>query len=182
MRPSRGVRPPSSLETRAGSPPSSVKLLVRYQRIERMDQLDELWPVCEAWFIDIGESHTSLSPLTYYRSPQPDRSWVTAAGAILDTAALAASTLDRPRDSQAELFPRTGYLALRRIADLFAIPYNDHPKADDPISIRREEYDAVCDRLAGRVSHSSPTATRAGAASRAGALTTTPSWSPSPCW
>ena len=51
----------------------------------------------EAWFADIEESHTSNPALVFFRSPQPGRSWITAAGCILDTAAVVASTLDRPR-------------------------------------------------------------------------------------
>ena len=48
--------------------------------------------------MDVEESHTSLPALVYFRSPQPERSWITAAGCVLDTAALVDSTLDRPRD------------------------------------------------------------------------------------
>ena len=57
---------------------------------------------------DIEESHTALQPLVLYRSPQPNRSWITAAGAVLDSAAVVASTLDRPRDPDAELCIRAG--------------------------------------------------------------------------
>jgi hypothetical protein len=87
-------------------------------------------------------------PLVLYRSPQPKRSWITAAGAILDTASLVASTLDRPRDPRAELCIRAGYLCLQRIATPFSIPFNPDPSPTDPISVSRQEYDAVCDELA----------------------------------
>jgi hypothetical protein len=73
---------------------------------------------------------------------------VTAAGAILDSAALAASTLDIPRDAHADLCIRAGYLALWRIADLFRLTYSQAPAPDDPISISREEFDEVCRQLA----------------------------------
>jgi hypothetical protein len=100
------------------------------------------------WFADIEESHTSLAALVFFRSPQPDHSWVTAAGAVLDAAAIAASTLDIPRDAQADLCLRAGYLALRRIADFFKVPHNSDPQPGDPISISREEYEAACEQLA----------------------------------
>ena len=74
---------------------------------------------------------------------------MTAAGAVLDTASFAASTLDRPRDAQAELCVRAGYIALRRVADFFRITYPPDPSPTDPITIRREEYDALYDELAG---------------------------------
>jgi hypothetical protein len=138
----------TGLETRAGSPPSPLKMLIRYHKIQGMDHIGEVWPLWQAWFEVVEESHTALLPLIFYRSPQPDRSWVTAAGAVLDTAALVSSTLDRPRDPPAELCIRAGYLCLQRIAHVFAIPYNPDPAPGDPISITREEYDAVCETLA----------------------------------
>jgi hypothetical protein len=136
------------LEVRAGSPPSAVELFARYRRLHRLEQLHDLWLNWEAWFADVEESHTSLAALAFFRSPQPDRSWVTASGAILDAAALAASTVDIPRDPQADLCIRAGYLALRRVADFFRIAYDPEPKYGDPISITREEFDAACELLA----------------------------------
>ena len=62
-----------------------------------------LWVTWESWFAEIEETHTSLAALTFFRSPQSDHSWVTAAGAVLDAAALATSVLDIPRDRQADL-------------------------------------------------------------------------------
>jgi hypothetical protein len=122
-------------------------MILRYQRIHGLDRLTELWIEWERWFADIEESHTSLAALVFFRSPQPDHSWVTAAGAVLDAAALIRSTVDVPRDAQADLCIRAGYLALRRIADFFKIPYNANPRPDDPISISRTEFDAACDEL-----------------------------------
>jgi hypothetical protein len=136
------------LEVRAGSPPSAIEMFKRYHRIHGLDKLGSLWSTWEAWFADLEESHTSLGALVFFRSPQPHRSWVTAAGAILDAAALANSTLDIPHDPQADLCIRAGFLALRYICDFFRIKYDPAPKPTDPISIRREEFDATCDELA----------------------------------
>jgi len=138
----------TGLETLAGSPPSPFRMLKRYHRIGGLDDIDEVWATWLDWFNVVQESHTSLQPLVFYRSPRPDRSWVTAAGAVLDTAALTASTLDRPRDPQAELCIRAGYLCLQRIADTFRIPYDPNPRPDAPISVARTEFDALYDALA----------------------------------
>ncbi|MBA3943913.1 MAG: hypothetical protein H0X37_05050 [Herpetosiphonaceae bacterium] len=135
------------LEVRAGSPPSAVEMLGRFHRIQGFDRLLHVWTTWEAWFADISESHTSLAALAFFRSPQPRHSWVTASGAVLDAAALYASTIDAPRDAQAELCVRAGYVALRSIADLYNIHYPTNPKPEDPISITRAEYDAAYDRL-----------------------------------
>jgi hypothetical protein len=136
------------LEVRAGSPPSAVEMLARFGRIGGWDRLHETWAAWESWFADIEESHTSLAALAFFRSPQGHRSWVTAAGAVLDAAALTISTLDLPRDAQAALCIRAGYLALRHIASYFRLPYDPAPRPDDPISIRRDEFEAACEQLA----------------------------------
>jgi len=135
------------LEIRAGSPPSATTLIERAHRLNRLNKLSELWLNWEFWFTEIEETHTSLSALVFFRSPQGDRSWITAAGAVLDAASLAASTLDIPRDVQADLCIRSGYLALRRIADFLQIPYDAEPQPDDPISISRSEFDDACREL-----------------------------------
>lgn len=138
----------TGLETLAGSPPTPVKMLTRYYLIRGLDEIGEVWTTWRAWFEVVEESHTALLALVLYRSPQPDRSWVTAAGAVLDSAAITAAALDRPRDPQAELCIRAGYLCLRRIARLFSIPCKSDPSPTDPISVTRAEFDAVYDALA----------------------------------
>lgn len=136
------------LEVRAGLPPSPAELLTRYQRIGWLDQIDaELFPKWEQWFMDVEESHTSLPALVDFRSPQPERSWITAAGCILDTAALVDSTLDRPRRGAAPILLRTGFFALRRIADAFGITHPTDVGPGTTISVSRREYDLVCVEL-----------------------------------
>ncbi|MBA3423791.1 MAG: hypothetical protein H0U04_04455 [Rubrobacter sp.] len=136
------------LEAFAGSPPSSSEFLLRHYRIGGLTRLDDNWLSWQTWFADVEESHTSIAALCFFRSPQPDRSWVTAAGCTLDAAALHASCLDMEREPEAELCIRAGYLCLRHIANFFAIPYDSNPAPDDPISIRRAEFDEVWQKLA----------------------------------
>lgn len=137
------------LEVRAGSPPQPTTMLIRYHRIEgRLHQLTELWRTWEAWFADIEESHTTFPILVHFRSPQPDRSWITAAGALLDGAAIWVACVDHVIDPDAQLTLRAGYLALRRIADGFRIVYEHDPPPDGPISIDRQEWEHAMDALA----------------------------------
>lgn len=135
------------LEVRAGSPPSAIEFLLRYHRIGWLETLDEEWRQWEAWFADIEESHTSIPSLVFFRSPDPDRSWVTAAGAILDAAALDASAIPSTERAAPGVCIRAGYIALRRIADFFGIAYDPDPAPDDPISITRGEFDDAIGRL-----------------------------------
>jgi hypothetical protein len=131
------------LEARAGDPPAPNIWLARYHTIGLLPQIETEFTQWEAWFADIEESHTSNPALVFFRSPQPGRSWITAAGCILDTAAVVASTVDRPRSPQAQLLIRTGYLSLRHIADYFGIAYDPDPRPDDPISVSRREFDLL---------------------------------------
>jgi hypothetical protein len=136
------------LEVRAGLPPSPSELLRRYHAVNWLDSIDaELFPVWEKWFVDIEESHTSQPALVFFRSPHPERSWITAAGCVLDTAAIVSSTLDRPHDARADILIRSGYITLRRIADFFGIAYDPDPAPDGLISVSRVEFDEVCDEL-----------------------------------
>jgi hypothetical protein len=136
------------LETRAGTPPSPWELIIRSHQQQELDQLRELWASWQIWFAEIEESHTSLPPLIYFRSPRPELSWITAAGVVLDSAALILSTIDVPYEARATFCIRSGYLALRQIADFMDIDYDPDPAPSDPISISRDEFDAVCTALA----------------------------------
>jgi hypothetical protein len=139
----------TALEVRAGSPPTAVEMIKRFYRIHGFDHFGEVWDTWEEWFVEIEETHTSIGVLPFFRSPRPEHSWVTAAGAVLDTASLMVSSVDTKRDAHAQLCIRAGYLALRYIADLFKIRYNPTPTVDtERISISRAEFDAAFDELA----------------------------------
>jgi hypothetical protein len=132
------------LAGRAGTPPWTGRLLARYSEIGALKTIDaELFPRWEQWFAEVEESHTSNPALVFFRSPHPDRNWVTAAGCVLDTASIVVSTVDRPRNGDTELTIRTGFLCLRRIADYYGITYDPDPRPDDPISVTRREYDLL---------------------------------------
>lgn len=135
------------LEVRAGSPPSAVEMLKRVHQIRGLTFLHDMWTSWEVWFAEVEESHTSLVSLVFFRSPRAERSWVTAAGAVLDAASLTVSAVDIPHDPQADLTIRAGYLALRRISDYFGIEYDDNPAPTDPISISRWEFNAALDDM-----------------------------------
>lgn len=139
----------AKLATRAGTPPSAVELLQRYHAINWIGDLPVLWSDWEDWFTDIAETHTSLSVLVFFRSPNPDRSWITAAGALLDAASLAQSTLAIPWSPQAGLCIRAGTMALREIADFYRVPYDPDPPPDGQISIARSEFDEAYVTLGG---------------------------------
>ena len=134
-------------EAWADSPPTAYQMISRAHRTGELEQLREVWLNWQSWFAELEESHTSLASLAFFRSPKPDRSWITAAGSALDSAALVLSTVDVPWEPRAAFCIRTGYLSLRHIASFFGIAYDADPQPDGVISINRDEFEAVYSRL-----------------------------------
>ena len=137
----------AQLEVRAGNPPSGVHLLVQSQRMERFHLLDDFWVTWQQWFTELEETHTSIGVLSFFRSPQGHRSWVTASGAVLDGASLRLAAVDMPFDPEAGICVRAGFFALRAIADYYGIPYDPDPHPGDPIAITKDEFLQACDEL-----------------------------------
>jgi hypothetical protein len=145
---SRREQAVNMLGVRAGSPPSPLEMLQRFHRIHGLEKLADYWKNWEVWFADIEESHTTLPALTFFRSPRPDDSWITAAGIVLDSASLTLSSLNIPYEASAALCIRAGFIALRRIANYFNIVNPEDPHyPEDPISVSRQEFDKVLDQL-----------------------------------
>jgi hypothetical protein len=137
------------LEVRAGSPPSALEMLLRFHRNHGLDKLAEYWRIWEAWFADIDESHTTLPALIFFRSPRGENSWVTAAGTVLDAAAITLSAIEIPYEVSAALCIRAGFLTFRRVANYFDIPNPQDPHYPaTPICVERAEFDDVIEQLA----------------------------------
>ncbi|HSL97381.1 MAG TPA: hypothetical protein VK831_02300 [Candidatus Deferrimicrobiaceae bacterium] len=137
----------SLLETRAGSPPSPVALLTRLWKLDGLHQLHELLGRWELWFAELEETHTSLTALVHFRSQSADRSWVNAAGAVLDACALVSSPVQLDRDAQVDLTLRSGRSTLRRITTVFHLPFDPEPGTEGPVRIDRETFDRALAEL-----------------------------------
>ncbi len=140
----------TKLETFAGTPPTPTEMVRRLHFVQVLDNPETmmtLWQDWQDWFLQIEEQHTTLPLINFYRSPQPDRHWVTAAGCVLDTAAIIASSVEVERAGVAGLAIRAGFISLRSIADYFELPYDPDPNPGDPIQITRDEFEQVLDTL-----------------------------------
>ena len=138
----------AKLGVRAGTPASGTELLIRFWGAGQLELLTDLWTEAETWFIDLEESHTTLAALPFYRSPRSSRSWITAAGAVLDGASLLRSTIDVPVEARADLAITAGYATLDAIAGFFRIPTIARPaRPDGPIKVTQAEFDAAVDEL-----------------------------------
>ena len=135
------------LTIRGGSPPTPVAFIVRLHSINRLEHVGDRWEEWEDWFVELGETHTSFPALIYFRSASLDKNWLTAAETALDTAAILAATGLVPPSGQADTMIRSGYLALRAIADLYRLP-SEHLH-DNPLelSVTQRQFDQVLAEL-----------------------------------
>jgi hypothetical protein len=138
----------TQLSVRAGTPPTPWRLLELAHRAGYLTELDPVWNEWMQWFCEVSETHTSLGALAFFRSPNADRSWITASGTLLDSAALRLSVLNIPFTPEAGLCIRSGFLALREIADFFGFDHDADPSPGDPISIAHDEFMAIYEQLA----------------------------------
>ncbi len=138
----------SRLAVRAGVVPATPwGILEMAQSVASYDRLDELFREWEQWFTDVGESHTTLTMLNYYRSPSAEQTWIGCAASVLDAAALYNAALDIAPSASAGLCIRSGWISFRRLADYFRVAYPVPVDRSTPISISREEFDTVMRRL-----------------------------------
>jgi hypothetical protein len=139
----------TQLSVRAGTPPSAWRMLELAHRAGYLGNLDPVWNEWMQWFCELSETHTSLGALAFFRSPNSNRSWITAAGTVLDAAALRLAVVNIPFSPEPGLCIRSGFLALREIADFFGFEHDPDPSPGDPISVAREEFMEIYERLAG---------------------------------
>jgi hypothetical protein len=135
------------LSVRAGVPATPWGIIEIAQSVGSYERLDELWREWETWFMELRETHTTLTILNYYRTPIAGQTWVASAASVLDSAALFNAAVDLPASASAGLCIRSGWLALRGLADYFRIPYPEHPDGSEPISVTRAEFDEVLGHL-----------------------------------
>jgi len=135
------------LDARAGSPPDAVTLIERHHVYAGIETLDALWPEWERWIVDLGESHYSHPMLVFFRSSEPDHSWVTAAAALIDAANLRLSAIKAsgPGNAAAWMFYRAAIGSVVRLRRYF-----DDRVSDRPIMpVEQESFGRVLDHFAG---------------------------------
>jgi Ion channel len=98
----------SMLDSRAGSPPTAVELLVRLAGRTGnpgMEQkvLDEVLRDWERWAAELLESQISYPVLSFFRSQHSNQSWLAALTAMLDVTSLVLSGIDGVDPGQARL-------------------------------------------------------------------------------
>lgn len=135
------------LSVRAGVPATPWGILEIAHSVDDYGRLDELWREWESWFIELRETHTTLTILNFYRTPIPGQTWVGSATAVLDAAALYNAAVDLPPSASAGLCIRSGWLALRGLADYFRVDYPHDPDGTEQITIGRDEFELALAHL-----------------------------------
>jgi hypothetical protein len=85
---SRRERQMLLLDSKAGSQPTGVELLLRFSRANAMPRLAELLKDWEGFSAECLESYLSYPIIAYYRSQHDQESWLKSLTAVLDACAL----------------------------------------------------------------------------------------------
>jgi hypothetical protein len=137
-----------SLDELTGSQPNGVKVVDAYVNIFGPSRLGELWQTWIGWFANLATSGSTLSGELYLRSSRWERSWISAAGAMLDAAALVDSSLDLTTDPAAVRLVRFGSRTLRGILEPLRQRCPEQPTwPETPINITQQEFEDAYDHL-----------------------------------
>lgn len=138
----------TSLDQLAGTQPDGVKVIDAYVESYGSAKLGDLWQEWLGWFTNLGSAGSTLSGELYLRSSSWDRSWISAAGAMLDAAALVDSSLDLATDPGADHLVRFGAKALDQVLEPLRLHCPVDPKwPATPINITQQEFDDAYDHF-----------------------------------
>ncbi len=138
----------NNLDELTGAQPDGIKVVDAYVDIFGPSRLGELWQTWISWFADLATSGSTLSGELYLRSSRWDRSWISAAGAMLDAAALVDSSLDLTTDPEADRLVRFGSRTLRGVLEPLRLRCPEQPKwPETPINITQQEFEDAYDHL-----------------------------------
>src|ERR1035437_3546657 len=131
----------TTLDARAGAPPSGVALLETCQRTDLLGDLPALFGEWERWAAEVLDSHVAYPILGYFRSSHDHESWVASLGSMLDAAVLVLTTVEgRPR-GRAEMLLAIGVHLVEDVSSFFGFAN------DGRVGVERAEYEAARGRL-----------------------------------
>jgi voltage-gated potassium channel Kch len=106
------------LSARAKAPPSAVTLLETHARLDMIDELPALFREWERWAAEVLDSHVAYPLLGYFRSSHDNISWISALGAVLDSAALVVTTIEDVPRGQAHMMLKVGAHLVEDISNI----------------------------------------------------------------
>jgi Ion channel len=109
------------LQSRAGKPPSAVRLLRRYTGPDRSQILRANLREGEQWMATILQSHLSHPVLCFYRAQHYGQSWLVSLTTVMDTSALLIVGGEGTVREQARLTYRMGLLLLSDLSSALGL-------------------------------------------------------------
>src|SRR5215213_4447275 len=138
----------NNLDELTGPQPDGIKVVDAYVDIFGPSRLGELWQTWITWFADLATSGSTLSGELFLRSSRWERSWICAAGAMLDAAALVDSSVDLSTDPAADRLVRLGSRSLHQVLEPLGLRCPDQPKwPETPINVTQQEFEEAYDHL-----------------------------------
>jgi hypothetical protein len=137
------------LAARGGEPAWGPEILARHFWLDTMDELPPLYADWERWAAAVSESHANYPGLMWFRSPVPQRSWLVALVAMMDSAALYHSVSPAQTPRQARTCLSMGIGCLRSMAGALRMKYDPDPLPTNGIRLTREEFEKGFRRLEG---------------------------------
>lgn len=131
----------ATLDARAGAPPSGVRLLERCAELGLRGDLERIFQRWEEWSAEMLESHVAYPILMFFRSSHDNESWVSALGAILDSATLVETTTQDVPSGQAQMTRAIGAHVVEDLARFLRVPRTA------TVGIERVEYEQARERL-----------------------------------
>jgi hypothetical protein len=110
------------IQSRAGRPPSAIKLLSRYAAPDCSELLRGNLREGERWIAETLQSHLSHPVLAFYRAQHWGESWLVALATLLDSCALLIAGGEGAPAEQARLTYRMGLQLLKDLARALAMP------------------------------------------------------------
>jgi hypothetical protein len=109
------------LSSLAGRPASPVRILLTQKKLGLDGELAEMFRRWEEWTAYVQHAHKSHPIIAYFRSDEDHGDWVTALGAVIDTAVLTIAAIDGPPKGHAELLLVAGTKTARQLCRLLGL-------------------------------------------------------------
>jgi hypothetical protein len=109
------------LASLAGIPASPVRILITQKKLGLDGELAEMFRRWEEWAAYVQHAHKSHPIIAYFRSDLDHGDWVTALGAVVDTAVLTIAAIDGQPKGHAELLLDAGTKAARQLCRLIGL-------------------------------------------------------------
>lgn len=138
----------TTLDARAGAPPSGIAMLETYAQLELWDDLRRTFADWEEWSARVLDTHVAYPVLFFFRSSHDGESWLSAQGAVLDAAVLVATAVESgPRGQpvprgQAIMTIKGGSHLVEDLSQLLGF------ESDETPMVTQQEFNAARYRLA----------------------------------